>query len=166
MVAAILAAQPLQPASEPFDLAVALPAADWGRRGLSGIGYDAWAAKVLRCDPALDGTHGFFVAVFERSKLLSGASSPCVPMPVVSYRLQMPRMHTHERLGPLIDLLARVASARTKLPALSSSCLACLPVCRLAQPMRSLAASELDSSKRKRPIEVRKSISNSTIHFV
>jgi putative methyltransferase len=98
VVAAILAAQPVadhgceegaggdgpsdRPAAAPFVLVEALPSARWGRRGLMGRGYDDWAHKVLRCDPHLDGTHGFFVAVFERDELVQGcAASPGMAAP-------------------------------------------------------------------------------------
>ena len=46
-----------------FELATALP--QWHRRGLQGS-Y-GWADKVVRVDPELDETDGFFVAVFVRS---------------------------------------------------------------------------------------------------
>ncbi len=52
-----------------FALAHALPA--WPRRGRPGA--LAGAERLVRVDPDLDGTDGFFVAVFERAQGLRSA---------------------------------------------------------------------------------------------
>lgn len=63
VVAAVL------PAAAAAGFALVDPFPTWPRRGLPGLlPADADAAKLVRTDPYLDGTDGFFVAVFERRR--------------------------------------------------------------------------------------------------
>jgi putative methyltransferase len=75
---------------------------DWSRRGRQTEGLTAYqAAALIRVDPALDGTHGFFVACFRRRrsnvaeakmKTVSDADSVQVPAPPQSLHSSKPPM--------------------------------------------------------------------------
>jgi putative methyltransferase len=64
VVAAVLPAA----AAAGFELADALPVALWPRRGIPGSLPNGLARRVVRTDAALDGTDGFFVALFVRKR--------------------------------------------------------------------------------------------------
>jgi putative methyltransferase len=70
-------------------LAAALPA--WPRRGLVAAGLDAaQAACLIRADPAVDGTIGFFVALFHRDA--DGPAGGIVPAPRAADAQQQKQM--------------------------------------------------------------------------
>ena len=79
VVAAILAGQP--DATHRFEVAEAMVEAAWPRRGAEETGYP-WREKVIRCQPGEDRTHGFFVAVFERTACADDPSPQPLPLPM------------------------------------------------------------------------------------